>query len=415
MKKALIIFDPYTSINSLYDYLPSDIALIGAITPNNNLELIFNTRINKAHFLELLILTGNLEADYDIVKNISSKYQDVLYLTGSELFNFQYIEGLIDKLSTFTNKVPSLSRYSKMEMQRTLADNGFPSIKSCIINSDEIDNVQKNVTNYNFPVIVRPNQDSVSGLGLKICNNLKEVVEACKEIMTIPNIAGNLHNKVLVQEYISGNEFVVDVSSLNRRHLVSGCFFYKQDIINNVPIKLYCELVTDANLLSQLKMYATGILDVLGVNTGFSHLEIMYYNGQFFLIELNPRLSGAFGNINKLSELINNSSQPKTLFKSLGYTYSDKPLYKYGRLIFLQNFGFRYDFVDEAKITGIPSYYSHTLVLKQCSKLTGGPRNIKDIVAHIILVDNDFDRFMESCDMVEFFEKSGSIYKLGVK
>ncbi|MFD6798235.1 ATP-grasp domain-containing protein [Streptomyces cyaneofuscatus] len=104
----------------------------------------------------------------------------------------------------------------------------------------------------------------------------------------------NLNDRMLVQEYAHGTEFVVDTFSHRGRHTVADiCRYGKTD--NDGQMAVYESLTwvaPDTPEVPSLTHYAEAVLDAVGLRHGTAHIEIMLTADGPRLIEINSRPHG---------------------------------------------------------------------------------------------------------------------------
>ncbi|MYT40147.1 ATP-grasp domain-containing protein [Streptomyces sp. SID8356] len=104
----------------------------------------------------------------------------------------------------------------------------------------------------------------------------------------------NLNDRMLVQEYAHGTEFVVDTFSHRGRHTVADiCRYGKTD--NDGQMAVYESLTwvaPDTPEVPVLTRYAQAVLDAVGLRHGTAHIEIMLTADGPRLIEINCRPHG---------------------------------------------------------------------------------------------------------------------------
>lgn len=147
----------------------------------------------------------------------------------------------------------------------------------------------------------------------------------------------------LLSEYVEGRECFVDTFSYRGQHYISSIQAYTKQSIDNVPMYRSCEVIADRDITDRLADYVRAILDSVGLANGFAHTEIFIKDdGEPVLIEVNPRISGVSGWINRLAEAEGLTSQP-ALFKAvISDSHCDvnylPPKRVSGRVLFLSHF-----------------------------------------------------------------------------
>ncbi|MGE8205260.1 ATP-grasp domain-containing protein [Heyndrickxia sp. NPDC080065] len=106
---------------------------------------------------------------------------------------------------------------------------------------------------------------------------------------------------ILAEEYLLGPQFLIEVLVHNNEMTVVGVI--KQEVINNGRF-IVTGYQFPANLNDEdhmnLHVSIKSIIDQLGLSCGSCHLEMRYVQGDWKLIEINPRMSG--GTMNRIIE-----------------------------------------------------------------------------------------------------------------
>ncbi|MEV6983586.1 ATP-grasp domain-containing protein [Sphaerisporangium sp. NPDC051017] len=108
------------------------------------------------------------------------------------------------------------------------------------------------------------------------------------------NQFGNVDDRLLVQKFLNGTEYVVDTFTDGGRHgLVDVCRYQKVD--NGPHMAVYDAMrwvPGDDPAVPALAEYARGVLDAVGMRFGSAHIEIMNTADGPVLIELGARAHG---------------------------------------------------------------------------------------------------------------------------
>jgi len=150
--------------------------------------------------------------------------------------------------------------------------------------------------------VVKPN-DSAGSDGVSICNSREEVVEAFERLHGATNTLGLENRSVLLQEYLRGDEYVVDTVSRDCKHKCVAIWKYDKRVFYGAPVVYYeMRLMTLGTkgepFLQAMVDYIFGVLDVLGIKKGAVQSEIKVENEKPrgpVLIEANCRLHGGDG------------------------------------------------------------------------------------------------------------------------
>ncbi|MBI4404618.1 MAG: ATP-grasp domain-containing protein [Deltaproteobacteria bacterium] len=147
-----------------------------------------------------------------------------------------------------------------------------------------------------WPVVVKPTESSGSD-GIHVCRNRDEVISAYRSLYGKQNGDGGTNTEVMVQEYLTGREYIVDTVSSNGIHLITDIWEYRK---TEVPVSTggkaviydYAELVPIEKAPKELVEYGKQTLGALRIRHGASHLEIMMTTQGPRLVEANPRIAG---------------------------------------------------------------------------------------------------------------------------
>nr|WP_241391678.1 ATP-grasp domain-containing protein [Yersinia frederiksenii]ULG19788.1 hypothetical protein 49p1_00070 [Yersinia frederiksenii] len=147
--------------------------------------------------------------------------------------------------------------------------------------------------NFTTPLVVKP-ANSAGGDGFRICHSRDEVVAHSNLLFGRRNAVGETNSSVLIQEYLQGQQYFVNCTSINGRHHV--CEIWKDDRRPGHNGSLVCwkeDLLEPIGVVqAEIISYTLGVLDVLGIREGASHTELKYTDRGPVLIETAARLQG---------------------------------------------------------------------------------------------------------------------------
>merc|ERR1719433_2569765 len=110
-----------------------------------------------------------------------------------------------------------------------------------------------------------------------LCASQAEV-EAAFEVIAGKRNFLNLDNEgALAQEYLDGEEYVVDVTSLGGTHKVAFCWFIdRRRHLGQFNVMFGARLLDYHNdpVAKVIVPYALGVLDALEIKNGASHMEL---------------------------------------------------------------------------------------------------------------------------------------------
>lgn len=132
------------------------------------------------------------------------------------------------------------------------------------------------------------------------------------EIVGKLNPNGAMNSDIALQEFLAGDEYIVDTVSFEGKHLVVACWVYKK--VRGLPWNQTAILSTQNQLLppsgqkqDELISYVCRVLDAVGVKYGACHTEVMFTSRGPILVEVNNRMHGLQGP--KLIELATGTSK----------------------------------------------------------------------------------------------------------
>lgn len=201
----------------------------------------------------------------------------------------------------------------KYTMKKLLVKNSIPTAKMKVL---ELKPVQEDLIS--FPCVVKP-LSGFGSIGVKKVESIDELNETIKIHSLIDKISlknFNPKHKVLVEEYIYGIEYAVDIIWQNRKPLVSvitckgamnGPYFYDREYILVSPAE---------KIFKKLEWAAIEVNRCLGIINGATHTELRYDENQIYCIESTCR-PGAGGEFYKLAELATGYSYFTLLYHTL--------------------------------------------------------------------------------------------------
>ena len=187
----------------------------------------------------------------------------------------------------------SASRRDKFQMTETLKQNGLATTSHYV--TTDIDSLLQWISkNMSYPVVIKP-IDSAGSDGVRLCREQTDVISATSYILYNTSKLGLENNHILVQDFLEGNEFIVDTVSRDGLHLITDiCRSVKRFRPNGVINYDFIELVPfQGEAQTQLVNYFRQVLSALEIHFGAAHGELMLTHNGPVLIEVAARLAGA--------------------------------------------------------------------------------------------------------------------------
>mmetsp|Transcript_23534 Transcript_23534/g.48859 ORF Transcript_23534/g.48859 Transcript_23534/m.48859 type:complete len:542 (-) Transcript_23534:29-1654(-) len=145
-------------------------------------------------------------------------------------------------------------------------------------------------------VVVKPFR-GVASESVHLCETIEQVQEAW-DVITDTTVFGVMsadkHNTVLVQEFLEGDEYVLDVVSRNGEHKIAAVWKYDKRPVGRAPFCYFQTKLVDAAMepvdVPIIQEYTRKVLNALGVQYGLTHNEVIVTADRGpVLVEVNCR------------------------------------------------------------------------------------------------------------------------------
>ena len=189
------------------------------------------------------------------------------------------------------NPIQSEARRNKYLMQQSI-ENVLPKVRQRLCHS--LEEALEFFENERL-VVVKPHR-GVASESVRLCHSREEVEQAWHEITSsaVFGAREQRHTTVVVQEFIQGTEYAVDVVSRHGQHKVAAIWRYDKRPANGAAFCYFQTKLVDASSdenATAVCDYVKTTLDALGVQWGLSHNEVIVTsdNRQPMLVEVNCR------------------------------------------------------------------------------------------------------------------------------
>jgi hypothetical protein len=149
-----------------------------------------------------------------------------------------------------------------------------------------------------YRVIVKP-MDSAGSDDVTLCRSEEEVQRAFGHILGKVNGLGLVNESVLVQEYLEGQEYVIDMVSRDGEHKLVGIWEYDRRPANGASFVCHGQwhrtISDNPDYYGQLVEYEKKVCTALGIRNGPSHGEVKWYKEAPILVEVGSRCHGGDG------------------------------------------------------------------------------------------------------------------------
>jgi Phosphoribosylglycinamide synthetase, ATP-grasp (A) domain len=142
-------------------------------------------------------------------------------------------------------------------------------------------------------VIVKPPR-SAGAQGIKVCRGAAIASEHVRELLSGRSLFGEQNNRVLVEEYVEGEVFIVNAAS-HLQHFVSDVWRCKKSVTAEgyIVFEHMDSVSADDTQARVVVEFAKRVLDAFGVRYGPSHTELLLDSaGDCWLVEVAARMHG---------------------------------------------------------------------------------------------------------------------------
>jgi biotin carboxylase len=283
--QVVVLVDAYTSGR----YLPPECRALGAelVHVQSTPELMSSMPAPDLSVYRHTMVHHDLDTTIAALARLSP----VCVLAGQEP-GVELADVLSERLGLATNGTRhSEARRDKYAMAETLRDAGLHCADQ--LKSGDPEALVGWSARRGFPVVVKPLK-SAAGDNVYICRDAQEVREAAKAVLGSDTIYCETNREALVQSFLSGTEYVVDMVSRDGRRYVCGVWEYQRRLLpsgRNVYDRERL-LAADEDPAPELIAYVERALDVLGVRFGPTHAEVMQTPRGPALVEVGARIAG---------------------------------------------------------------------------------------------------------------------------
>ena len=291
-ERYAVIVDPYSSGNQFAKAFAREGVRLIAVLSCAEPAQVYAASYRPQDFFRVYVAPAD---DLEALAGELRDYSPICVLTGCES-GVEVAERLAPLLLPLAcnGLALALARRDKGLMAAAVSAAGVPMMKQ--ICTDDFASVQRwrvaNGLAHRHLVVKPPKSASTDGVS-KVSPD-ESLQAAFTRLLDKPNRLGIINDRVLVQEYLAGTEYVVDTFSYAGVHtLCSVCKYTKLANANGMAIYDRMEWVShDDPIIEPLAAYAEQVLDALGIAWGNSHIEIMQTVDGPRLIELGARPHG---------------------------------------------------------------------------------------------------------------------------
>ena len=216
----------------------------------------------------------------------------IAVIPGSE-FGVEAAERLAERFGVRGNPAAtSAIRRNKFEMKRAIAAAGLDHAKGALVRSadEACDYVRGNLA---FPVMAKP-PDGAAALNVIRCRDEVELRKAVSCVIGAPDGYGKIPHAAVVEEYIPGDEYVVNLFGDADRLAVTSVWRYEWSRTPYADRIYWNEFLEDPDdpAFAELCSYAKRLYRAVGIRLGPAHAEIKLSPRGPVAMEIGARIMG---------------------------------------------------------------------------------------------------------------------------
>lgn len=282
-----IIVDPFSSGRFLVQEMRArGIPSVAVLT--NGIPALFAGAFRPEQYAAVLHLDGDIAPLLPALR----AYRPVCVMVGLET-GIATMDALAAALDLPGNDpATSALRRDKFTMQEAIRQAGLNAVAQCEV-TDTGAAAAWLERHASYPVVVKPGQSAGSD-NIHFCASKEEALEAVARVLGADNLFGTPNATVLVQEYLEGQEWVVDTVSCAGQCKPVNVTRYKKVRSNDgrLVYRHSAFLAPDQAQYGELIEYARQVVAVLGVEYGAAHVELIATARGPVLVEVNSRMHG---------------------------------------------------------------------------------------------------------------------------
>ncbi|MBR1663078.1 MAG: ATP-grasp domain-containing protein [Ruminococcus sp.] len=296
MKRVIVVAEPMsTAFNFLEDIKQrgfEPVILESYIPDGYARRLMDEERKIKYSRIKYPIKIIKEDKDYNVTLKMIHDLDPVLVLAGSE-------EGVVigtrlaDDLGLTGNPYSIIANMTqKTSMQDALKKAGLRYIRSEEASSP--DDCIKFLEKLGHEDVVLKHVHGVASVGVHLIHGKDELLDAFRQEQSAENMFGESENRLMVQERIFGEEYIVNTISRNGVPALTSVFkYYKKKLPTGFIVYRGQEAITKLGQKErELVEYAFKTVKALGITDGPVHGEYMIDEKGPVLIEANCRVMG---------------------------------------------------------------------------------------------------------------------------
>lgn len=388
----IVIIDPFSSCDYIYERLKK--TGLYTLVLISNCEYINLDKIKSYDYDFFEVVSDSDDACDKVSHFLQSNNYDVEYiLNGSDDSSYIAEELIKQFIPEYKNGPNALLRTQKFEMIEFLRHKRLSSQNQLVISRENYLNQRDKIRDFNFPIIVKPYRYGSSSAGVYLYNNVSKIEASIFDQQHY--ISGKKFESYIVQEFLQGDEYIVDSVSFKGEHIVTAIFKYEKAITNNRD-----SFFTGSSIIDPVNHVSKKIIQkikevfcALEIFNGVNHTEvILKNNGDIEIIEINPRLAGGSGSLLLMSQVYlgYGRDQYSVLFEKLGINVDAHcyKKYKFCKSFYLYSHNFTGNQFNKL-FTEMYSDFKKLSFDRPKDSLTSTSKKFHNVRKIVVLADNE--------------------------
>ncbi|MEW2633571.1 ATP-grasp domain-containing protein [Streptomyces sp. NPDC048389] len=294
MQRHVVLVDPYSeAVEYAHAFRERGVAPVAVLSTPAPLKSYLHgwkpDAFSATHFHD---------GDFAKLTRIVRDYDPVAVIPGNESA-VRLVDALIEELAPGTGNVPEFSaaRRDKWPMAQAVASAGIPHLRTFAAATEEEAADWLRETGLEGQALVLKPRCSGGTDGVHKVEAGEDWRPPFRQLLGSVNMFDTSNDSILIQEFASGTEFVVDTYSVNGELGLVAVVQYSKSTRGN-RIGVYDAedyLLPEDPLVGVLGSYTRQIAQAVGIRTGCTHTEIMLTDHGPRLIEIAARLDGGCG------------------------------------------------------------------------------------------------------------------------
>ncbi|KAL3914560.1 MAG: hypothetical protein SGARI_000059 [Bacillariaceae sp.] len=205
-----------------------------------------------------------------------------------------FADAFSEHLGVVSNGTEIPNRRDKYVQQELIRKAGLRAVRQA--GGTKLEEVESFLKTEAYPIVLKPTESAGSD-GVKLCYTYEEAAAHFNTLMKSQLVNGGECPSVLCQEFLKGDEYVIDHVSLNGVHKTVMLWVYDKRKANGGDFVYFGMKPVDPTTEKAkiLINYIRRTLDMLGIKNGPSHGEVMMTSEGPCLVEMNCRAHGGDG------------------------------------------------------------------------------------------------------------------------